>query len=445
MAAPSATHVIVDAGGFIKNAPIWEIGENVYTVPEVVHESCDKATRQRLKVIPFHLNFKQPSSEAIAIVSDFAKKTGDYQSLSATDIKVIALTYMLEKEHVGTDHIKKEPMRRVNISDLNHYFLPTPPKSSENTTGEECTNCKGKDSLSIENASEAKNLLGDTDGLEIQSVLEEENPDSGKREGQISPNRLEQEPYSEVEKDSCSIPQNSSQITEQMAVDADENLETEDLEDDSDDDEGDGGWITPSNIKDVKRQMGDNVTREMTRVQVACLTTDFAIQNVLIQMGLNVISVDGMLIKSARNYVLRCFACRNMTKVFCPMCGNKTLKRVAMQRNEDGSVQIFISKRPISTRGMKFSLPAPKGGKHANNPLLFEDQPMPQQRASKQSKANMNVFDLDYVAGSSPFAVNDVTSRASHFGIHSKHDVSAGAYFNKRNPNEGRKRQGRRK
>lgn len=94
---------------------------------------------------------------------------------------------------------------------------------------------------------------------------------------------------------------------------------------------------------------------------------------------------------------------------------------------------------------LQFSLPAPKGGKHANNPLLFEDQPMPQQRASKQSKANMNVFDLDYVAGSSPFAVNDVTSRASHFGIHSKHDVSAGAYFNKRNPNEGRKRQGRRK
>lgn len=95
---------------------------------------------------------------------------------------------------------------------------------SENTTGEECTNCEGKDSLSIENASEAKIIIGDTDGLEIQSVLEEENPDSGKREGQISPNRLEQEPYSEVEKDSCSIPQNSSQITEQMAVDADGKL-----------------------------------------------------------------------------------------------------------------------------------------------------------------------------------------------------------------------------
>lgn len=33
------------------------------------------------------------------------------------------------------------------------------------------------------------------------------------------------------------------------------------------------------------------------------------VQNVLIQMGLNVVSVDGMLIKRAKSYVLRCFAC----------------------------------------------------------------------------------------------------------------------------------------
>lgn len=45
----------------------------------------------------------------IFIVTEFAKKSGDYASLSATDIKVIALTYQLEKEKVGTDHLRTEP------------------------------------------------------------------------------------------------------------------------------------------------------------------------------------------------------------------------------------------------------------------------------------------------------------------------------------------------
>ena len=48
-------------------------------------------------------------------VSDFAKKTGDYRHLSATDISVLALTYMLEKQHVGADHINTEPVKKVLI------------------------------------------------------------------------------------------------------------------------------------------------------------------------------------------------------------------------------------------------------------------------------------------------------------------------------------------
>ena len=44
---------------------LQEIGEEVYTVPEVVHESCDRATRQRLQVLPYTLHFKKPSAESI--------------------------------------------------------------------------------------------------------------------------------------------------------------------------------------------------------------------------------------------------------------------------------------------------------------------------------------------------------------------------------------------
>ena len=44
----------------------------------------------------------------------FAKKTGGYSCLSAVDIRVIALTYQLECETVGRDHIKNEPDSQVN-------------------------------------------------------------------------------------------------------------------------------------------------------------------------------------------------------------------------------------------------------------------------------------------------------------------------------------------
>lgn len=82
----------------------------------------------------------------------------------------------------------------------------------------------------------------------------------------------------------------------------------------------------------------------------------------------------------------------------------------------------------------------PKGGKHANNPILCEDQPVPQQRATKKSQQKIDVFNPDYIAGYSPFAVTDITSRAAQLGIRSGRTE----HFNKRNPNE-RKKYGRRK
>ena len=71
-------------------------------------------------------------------------------------------------------------------------------------------------------------------------------------------------------------------------------------------------------------------------------------QNVLKQLGLNVFSLDGLLIKETRTWNLRCYSCFHvtsvMTKKFCPKCGNKTLKRVAVTRNDDGSKEVSKSK-----------------------------------------------------------------------------------------------------
>ena len=82
-----AEYLVVDSGGFVKNAPLRELATNLVTLDEVVGELRDKETRQRMEVMPFDLTFKQPSAEAVKKISDFARKTGDYASLSAVDIR----------------------------------------------------------------------------------------------------------------------------------------------------------------------------------------------------------------------------------------------------------------------------------------------------------------------------------------------------------------------
>ena len=65
-----------------------------------------------------------------------------------------------------------------------------------------------------------------------------------------------------------------------------------DDEDEGIEDDDDEGWITPSNFKTKKFEMlgADTKNLEVEEITVACLTTDFAMQNVLKQMGLHVLS-----------------------------------------------------------------------------------------------------------------------------------------------------------
>merc|ERR1719494_1717266 len=208
------------------------------------------------------------------------------------------------------------------------------------------------------------------------------------------------------------------------------------------DDDDDEGWITPSNIKAVKRQLGmqDDALISDTDVKCGCLTTDFAMQNVLIQMGLHVISVDGRLIRQARSYIQKCFGCHkethDMTHVFCPLCGNKTLMRVAVTISEDGTMQYHYPKRRRNhnIRGTKYSLPQPKGGRHVDDVILCADQKMGHKNMPKQ-KDKVNPLDPDYVVRSSPFAMKDTNSRAFNLGLHVRHTAS-------RNPNQSKKKSG---
>jgi len=89
--------------------------------------------------------------------------------------------------------------------------------------------------------------------------------------------------------------------------------------DPSDDDDGEGEWITPQNAGIHKSRaldlLPDNSAKgkgrkeDVKEIGAGCMTADFAMQNVLLQMHLDLVSLDGKRIQKVRNYVLRCHAC----------------------------------------------------------------------------------------------------------------------------------------
>merc|ERR1719309_1072451 len=78
--------------------------------------------------MPFDIMYKQPTSEAVRFISEFARKTGDYASLSAVDIRVLAVTYDLVVEKLGTSHLRKEPV----INKTTKFYHPKEDKEKEN-------------------------------------------------------------------------------------------------------------------------------------------------------------------------------------------------------------------------------------------------------------------------------------------------------------------------
>jgi len=103
--------LVVDTAALIENVRLDAFADELVTVPEVLAEVRNEVARRQMLVQPQEIKTRQPSSEAVAAVTEFAKKTGDFASLSAVDLRVLALTYMLEVEYSNgeTAHLNKEP------------------------------------------------------------------------------------------------------------------------------------------------------------------------------------------------------------------------------------------------------------------------------------------------------------------------------------------------
>lgn len=87
-------------------------------------------------------------------------------------------------------------------------------------------------------------------------------------------------------------------------------------DDPSDEDDGEGEWITPSNVGIHKSKAlnllpdaGGKGKKKEEYVDVGCMSADFAMQNVLLQSGLNLVGLEGKRIQKVKTWVLRCHAC----------------------------------------------------------------------------------------------------------------------------------------
>ena len=101
-----------DANALVRGrgAALQAYADNFWTTTEVLAEVKDAESRARLAALPFRLETRRPSPQAVDRVSQFARKTGDLASLSPVDVQVLALAYDLEVEAAGSDdHLRREP------------------------------------------------------------------------------------------------------------------------------------------------------------------------------------------------------------------------------------------------------------------------------------------------------------------------------------------------
>ena len=342
--------LILDSGPILRNDPSLSTlqvkSDHIFITQAVISEIRDPVARTRLEntYLPF-LTVRDPRPASISFVKDFSRKTGDLTVLSATDIGVLALAYELECEKNGGDwRLRRSPgQKRLNGSPPTQDSVGVPDPTSKPYNTDSGT------------TSDQQDDEGDLAKL-VDSIILQATDDSS-----IGDFTVESE-----SQDPGSIFQEKGAGDDQISV------EHEDAQNEASDEDTSGseGWITPSNLK--KQQAKDNGSSQSEgssniTMQVATLTTDFAMQNVLLQMNLNLVSSSLQQIRHIRTYILRCHACfektKDMTKQFCPRCGKPTLTRVSCSTNQKGEFQMHLKKNmQWNSRGDRYSIPKPMSG-----------------------------------------------------------------------------------
>ncbi|PQE24177.1 hypothetical protein CJF31_00002405 [Rutstroemia sp. NJR-2017a BVV2] len=423
---PKPIHsLVLDAGPIIKNNPavssLIAQAEFIYTIPAVVDEIRDEVTRSRVQttLLPL-LTLRSPRPASIKTISEFARKTGDLEVLSRPDIHLMALAYELECERNNGDwRLRSVPgQQRLNgappksLSGEAPAEIPEAQPSAEESSVESAQQPKVEtrgawgtavpppanepisDTKDVEETLETTHLTAAQDSETAKEsnvaetaeavatqeesiepkntapesqpapVIEEESKESHnvQPESEQSPAPVPEDQSKEQDSEVAPVPSTENTLESTPSVEV-----TEEVETDSSDDEG---WITPSNLKKHKEKDGNGSfepQEEQKKMQVATITSDFAMQNVMLRMNLNLLSPSLQRIRQVKTWVLRCHACfgitKDMTRQFCGRCGKPTLLRTSCSTDKDGNVKVHLKKNmQWNNRGNVYSIPKPVAG-----------------------------------------------------------------------------------
>ncbi|KAK9270521.1 hypothetical protein L1049_026102 [Liquidambar formosana] len=508
---------VVDANAIIQGGEkLTHSADKFVSVYEVIDEVRDPVSRHTLDFLPFTVDTMEPSPEALRKVVNFARATGDLQTLSDVDLKLIALTYTLEAQIHGTKHLREcpPPVHVVNVKRLPEKDLPgwgsNVPNLEEWEALDEAEDGSNPSSRILPLKDLNLNIIPTDDHL---SSKDERDKIEGKKMvadgidasmGQYDDNASdwlpavsrsthrrflrrkarretyeassEKEGHQDVEKNVDSSINQDNRCSDQLLNERYEEThvvsgiskESEIIERKNDDEdlssilkqmrleedslkaiqeekelgnfcsrlEFDGSTVVEAtsennantaaegyeveidaeNLSQLENlsqtsesvntsYMDDNsseqswMLRSLFESSVACVTSDFAMQNVLLQMGLRLLAPGGMQIRQLHRWILKCHACYTVTaeigRIFCPKCGNGgTLRKVAVTVGENG----IVPSRPSAT----YYLAWHKSGRDAitKNPILREDQ-LPQKflypKTKKVNKQGEDIFTSDHI------------------------------------------------
>ncbi|EOA29195.1 hypothetical protein CARUB_v10025467mg [Capsella rubella] len=428
---------VVDANAVIEGSLNNFVAEKFVTVPEVLHEIRDHDSRRRLDFIT--IETMEPSLESLSKVVNFSNATGDF-GLSDVDRKVIALTYTLEAQFHGTKHLRDVPLpiQTVRVKRSLPEELPG--------WGSNVANLEEWEAL--ENDTEEKpNMSSKILPLQDLDINITEDQAEDEQEGEIKKIEVKLAGKMVVEgidasrgeyddEDSCDWRPAVSSSTHrkflrrkakwehynalaEQEVQKDQEAEktgnfTQDTTTDLRSSEQDSFKNLQEGLEDTNGEDDVEVEAEgneqslplraLPESSVACITSDYAMQNVILQMGLRLLAPGGKQIRQLKRWILRCHACYTVThelgRNFCPKCGNAgTLIKVAVTIDENGTTIVAGTPR-IKLQGTKFSIPMPKSGRDAitKNLVLREDQlPLHPKTKKKATKPGDEYFVSDDV------------------------------------------------
>ncbi|KAH8890137.1 D-site 20S pre-rRNA nuclease [Thozetella sp. PMI_491] len=406
--------LVLDSGGLIKNeiaiSTLISQTEELYTIPAVIQELKDEATRARIQPLMPFLKLRNPRPDSSKFISDFARKTGDLSVLSRVDLQLLALTYELEKErNKGDWRLRNDPSQKtVNGKPPGAEGKEDASPATEPTTETAPTPQQPEDSA----APQAEEISG--------PVLSE---DPLPEAGNSGPEEVQQN--DEVDTTAAQVQELSLGVAADMTSEevSKEASQPEDEpstpNDDEIEDDGEGEWITPSNLdKHRKKDNGLGAPQPIEKMlQVAILTTDNAMRNVALRINLNLLDPSFARVTYIKTWVLRCHTCMKICKEqrqFCPSCGHPTLTRVSVSTDANNNVTVHLKKNfQWNNRGNVYSIPKPThgtaSGKASNvkgggkggwgqELILAEDQKEYTRKADEQRRTRYrDVMDEDYL------------------------------------------------